>query len=265
MQPAINTVCMPELTWSEALAACKTAGFTRVEFLAVPGWAHIDPAKQSAAELTAAATRIGVQLVGIHAGGINGESDAALDDSTAYIRQVMELAGQLGATRVVFSGFPWPADLTPDIRAAILARIARRLAALAPRAEALGLNICLENHSHCQMETLADYEAVFAQVDHPRVGATVDTGHFTASGVDPVSVVQGLGARVLNVHMKDHIGTESVGLGYGATNNLGVVRALRALGYPHDLTVELEVHDRANALRFVREAFPYLHNIISVE
>jgi len=255
---------MPELTWSEALAACKTAGFTRIEFLAVPGWAHIDPAVQRAEELTATAARIGVQIVGIHAGGIDGASDAQLEASLAYIRTVMELAGALNAERVVFSGFPWPADLTPETRAAILGRIARGLASIAPRAEVLGLDICLENHYCCQMETLADYEAVFAQVVHPRIGATVDTGHFTASGVDPVAVVQGLGARVLNVHMKDHIGTESVGLGYGATNNLGVVRALHAHGYLNDLTVELEVHDRTNALRFVREAFPYLHNIISL-
>jgi len=263
MRCAINTVCMPELTWSEALAACKTAGFSRIELLAVPGWVHVDARTAEAETLLTAAARIGVQYAGLHAGGIDGESDDTLAASVEYLQHGLTLAGKLGCSRLVFTGAGLPADLDERRQAQIRARIANGLTELASRATALGIQICLENHYRCQVETLDDYLAIFAALPAGApVLATVDTGHFTASGIDPADVVRGLKGRIGNVHMKDHIGTESVGLGYGHTDNAAVVRELKAMGYTGDLTVELEVHDRANALRYVREAYPYVEALI---
>ena len=262
---AINTVCMPELHWTEALAACRTAGFRRVELLAVPGWVHIHPDTITPEELTSEAHRIGVEIVGMHAGGINGESDTALAETVGHIQRVIELAAEIGAGRVVFSGMPSANETTPTQREAVLDRIAEGLSCLALVASAHQVALCLENHYRCQVETLEDYQHVFASpaLETPWIGATVDTGHFTASGVDPAMVVMALGARVRNVHIKDHRGEESVGLGYGDTDNAAVMRALRAVGYDGDLTVELEVRDRDHALDYVREAYPYLSRLIA--
>ena len=91
---------------------------------------------------------------------------------------------------------------------------------------------------------------------------TVDTGHCTASGLEPAAMVEALGSRVGNVHLKDHIGCESVALGRGHTPNLEVLRQLKALNYAGDITVELEVHDRENAVRYVRDSHPYVHGLI---
>ena len=263
MRSAINTVCLADFPWDEALVACKTAGFSRIELLAVPGWAHVDAGTADAETLLAKATRLGIEYAGLHAGGIDGTSEQTLTDSLGYLQHGLDLAGKLGCARLVFTG-AWAPDLTPADRSAVLARIARGLLTLSAPATERGIQICLENHCGCQVESLEDYLAIFAALpaDSP-IAATVDTGHFTASHIDPVSVVQGLGGRIGNVHVKDHIGHASVGLGYGETDNATVVHALKAQGYAGDLTVELEVHDRENALRYVREAYPYMEALLA--
>ena len=263
MKIAINTVCVPELPWPEALVACKTAGFDNIELLMVPGWAHVDPSVTPPAEVLAKARSLGLAIVGVHAGGIDAASDDSLTRTVAYIRKAMEAAAEMGAERVVFTGNSTPAGTDQAGRTAILRRIAAALDGLAERAEELKLNIALENHYHCQIETPADYEALFAFLRNPspRLGATVDTGHYTASGVDPAAAVRELGGRIRNVHVKDHVGTQSVGLGYGQTDNAAVAVALREVGYGGYLTVELEVHDRQNALRYMREAYPYMERL----
>jgi len=265
MRIAINTVCMPELTWSEALAACKTAGFENIELLAIPGWAHVDIASTPTAEVAEKADAIGVKIAGIHGGGIDGASDDGLASTVAYLRRAMAYAAQLGAERLVFSGHGWPEDLTDARRSEILERIAAGVSQLADDAAGQNVKICLENHYRCQIETLQDYRDIYAALssDNAWIGATVDTGHFTSSQVDPVAVVRGLGPRVLNVHVKDHIGTESMALGAGRTDNAGVAAALAEIGYQGDLTVEMEVHDRANALQYVRDAWPYMVDLVA--
>ena len=264
MQIAINTVCLVDFPWEEALVACKTAGFSRIELLSVPGWAHVDARTADADALLVKAERLGVQYVGLHAGGIDGTNEETLAESLSYLQHGVELASKLGCSRIVFTGAARPTNLTAESHAALRARITRGLALLSAAATARGLHICLENHYRCQVETLEDYLAILAALsaDSP-VMATIDTGHFTASQVDQVAVITGLSNRIGNVHVKDHIGTESVGLGYGDTNNAAVIHALQAIGYTGDLTVELEVHDRENALRYVREAYPYMQSLIS--
>src|SRR5206468_71911 len=105
-------------------------------------------------------------------------------------------------------------------RAVMLTRIARGLRELGSDLDRQGVRLTLENHYRFQIETLDDYLTLFATPGvSERIGATVDTGHFTASRVDIAGLVRRLGARVAHVHMKDHIGERSVGLGHGETDN----------------------------------------------
>ncbi len=111
-------------------------------------------------------------------------------------------------------------------------------------------------------KTMADYESLNVQTaDLKRVGFTVDTGHFTSAGVDIPAFLRAFGPRVFHVHVKDHIGTESVALGAGRTDNRGVAEALARRGYDGYLSTELEVHDRENALRYVRESLAYMKDL----
>ena len=74
--------------------------------------------------------------------------------------------------------------------------------------------------------------------------------------------IRRLGKRVFHVHIKDHIGTESVALGDGQTDNVGVIAALREIGYAGHLSVELELHNPAARLPAVQAALPYLRGLL---
>ena len=88
-------------------------------------------------------------------------------------------------------------------------------------------------------------------------------GHFTAAGVDMPAFVAEFGPRVFHVHVKDHVGLQSVPLGAGRTDNRAVLAALRRVGYRGHLSAELEVRDRANAVRYLREALPYMTRLLA--
>lgn len=262
MKIALSTVCMPELPRAEAFAEAAGAGFSDVELLAIPGWVHVEAGTVAPGAILDEAKRVGVKLIGVHAGGIDGSSDDALDASVAYIEKALDLAAGLGAKLLVFTGAGTPDGTDAGARAGILDRISGGLARLAPELDRRDVRLGLENHYRCQIDSLDDYRAVFGALgDCPSIGATVDTGHFTASGIDSEEVVRELGKRVYHVHVKDHVGTESVGLGRGKTDNAAVARALREAGYDGYLSAELEVEDRENAITYVREAKPYLERM----
>jgi inosose dehydratase len=203
----------------------------------------------------------GISIMGLHAGAIDGSSDEALAGTVGYIERVIDVAADLGVDLVVFTGMPTPADVPRhDFRQ----RIVRGLQLLLPRLARQEVRVGLENHYGCQIETVEDFTSIFSHLGNQvRVGAAVDTGHFTASGISPAWVVETLGAHVNHVHIKDHVGTQSVALGRGQTDLKAVIAALRPLNYDGWLTVELEVADRENAVRYVEESYAYMQNLLS--
>jgi sugar phosphate isomerase/epimerase len=264
MRAAISTVCMSDTGWREALATAAAAGYAAVEVLMIPGWVHLQPDPAVADDLALELARLRLRLIGVHAGGIDGTTDDALTPSLAYVRRAIAFAARFPGAFVNVNGMPVPAGTGAADRAAMLARIARGLRELAPDLERHDVRLTLENHCRFQIETLADYLALFAAPGvSQRIGATVDTGHCTASRVDIPALVRRLGARVSHVHLKDHLGERSVGLGHGETDNRGAVRALKDVGYCGSISVELEVHDREHNARYIREALPYVEGLIA--
>jgi len=264
MKLAINTVCLHHHSFDDAMAICAAAGFKNIELLAVPGWKHVEAGKVCARELLDKAAALGVRYSGVHAGGIGGDGEAQVRDSVAYIEKALALAKELSADHIVFSGYGWPKEgLTPARREAICRQIGRSLKGLLPKLEAANIPVALENHYCCQIETVQDYLWAFEEAgDSPLIGVTLDTGHFTSSEVDLVQAARTLGPRTVNVHIKDHIGTQSVALGTGKTDNAALVRELAKIGYNRTLTCELEVADYDNIVSHVNNAKPYIEKLM---
>ena len=258
MRIALSSVCLPNLSWREVLTAAATTGYRDVELLAIQGWKHIDPNSITAAEIQAATKRAGVQIIGFHAGGLDGLDDETITATEQYIRRALQLAHELGVPLVnVNSGMMPKAG---GDRQAMLQRIATSLRRLAPALEQLNLQLTLENHLNFQIEQPEHYDGLLVS---PRIGVTIDTGHFTAAGVDMLPFIRRLGQRVFHVHIKDHIGQESVALGDGQTDNAGVVAALREIGYAGHLSVELELYNPAARLPAVQAALPYMRRLLT--
>ena len=258
MQIALSTVCLTDLNLREALAMAATAGYRDVELLAIQGWKHIDPNSITAAEIQAETKRAGAQIFCLHAGGLDGLDDTTIAVTEQYVRRVLQLAHELGVPLVNVNGGMMPK--AGGDRQPMLQRIATSLRRLAPVLEQLNLRLTLENHFNFQIEQPEHYDGLLVS---PRIGVTIDTGHFTAAGVAMPPFIHRLGQRVFHVHIKDHIGPESVALGAGQTDNAGVIAALRAIGYTGHLSVELELHNPAARLPAVQAALPYLRSLLA--
>jgi len=260
MNIALSTVCLRDLSWQDVFRCAVESGYTAVELLMIQGWRHLQPGEVPACEVREEAARCGLRIIAVHAGGLDGATDESLGATVEYIDRVSAFALEAGVPMVNFNGGLTPAD-TP--RGSFLRRIGDTLEQYESKLAGSGLRFTVENHFGYQLETTDDYRAVFGRLkDARQVGITLDTGHFTAAGVDMPAFVREFGEHIFHVHMKDHIGTRSVALGKGETDNRAVVAALREQNYGGDISVELEVHDRENSSRYAREALPYVRNLL---
>ena len=96
-----------------------------------------------------------------------------------------------------------------------------------------------------------------------RIGSCADTGHWLASGVDPVEAIKILRGRVISSHFKDRnvlgeAGHHDVPFGTGVGNISGILDELKRQGFQGNISVEYEhnwdnsVIDVAQCIGFVR-------------
>ena len=126
----------------------------------------------------------------------------------------------------------------------------------------LPVKVALEPHVGSQFQNEEDYDEIFAHLTTKQIGITIDTGHFHEAGVDWKGLIRKYPERIYNVHVKDHIGSQSVPIGAGEVDMPGLIRELRAINYRGPLAVELEVEDPENLPRYVAEAYQYLSGLI---
>jgi len=126
----------------------------------------------------------------------------------------------------------------------------------------LNVQICLEPHMESQILYIEDYEAIFAELDVPQLGITVDTGHFHAANVDTEALIRRFQGRIYNVHIKDHIGTQSVVIGRGEINLASILGVLRDVGYDGPLAVEMEVEDTENLPQYIGPAYDHMAGLL---
>ena len=127
----------------------------------------------------------------VYGHGFGAESDFDIAKDVAHKVRLMEIARDLGCSRIVATG-------SKRGECGGLERVIRTLEKLVPAAEDLDMLICLENHAGSNLETVEDYARICDAIPSPRVGICIDTGHFDASDVDMDQLIDKLGARVLH-------------------------------------------------------------------
>jgi sugar phosphate isomerase/epimerase len=106
-------------------------------------------------------------------------------------------------------------------------------------------------HNHPKDPNKADYKnwdpaylITLMEKRDPRMGFSLDTGHLSRSGIDPVATVKLLKSRILSVHLKDvkEAKKESIDLpsGQGISNIAGVLAELKKQGFRGHVAVEYE-------------------------
>jgi sugar phosphate isomerase/epimerase len=114
---------------------------------------------------------------------------------------------------------------------------------LAPAAQEMDMLIILENHAKNVLETIADYEEIFAAIDSPHLAMCCDVAHFWGSGIDPLAVIERFHSRILHVDLKDNRtrggGHDVVPYGEGITDYTAILDLLRAKNYSGYLLLEM--------------------------
>jgi sugar phosphate isomerase/epimerase len=200
----------------------------------------------------------GMKCAGIYSPCWGGRDAADVAQRAEAIASVVRFAEVLRAGHVTSTGASprgEPGGLQRVI--ACVREVLGRIAAHTP------VRLALEPHFGNVLERPEDFETVLAAVgDDPRLGLCVDTGHFHSAAVDTLGFIRRHASRIYNVHLKDHRGPVSVGIGRGEIDLHAVVDVLRKAGYAGGLTVELEVEDHENLPRYTQEAYVYLSGML---
>jgi sugar phosphate isomerase/epimerase len=211
-------------------AAYRRIGFTKYE--AFSSWATachdgtVDPAA-ARAELAG----FGLQVTSYHLPPIEQNIDAGLAKALAAARY----AARLGeGVAVLFKA------ATKDI---FIQSAARFLDAL--ERERLAVVPVVQNHKGSAITTLDDYREVLEGIDDPRMKAVLEVGHFQRVGVDWRAGWDLLGDRLALIHVNDIRAGASVLYGTGEVDFAGLMKQVKASGYPGNIVVELELATHA--------------------
>jgi sugar phosphate isomerase/epimerase len=163
-----------------------------------------------------------------------------------YVRWFLEHASALGVKVVTFPigkrvlGAEWAREM------AAASAVYRRFADMAAE---FGISLNLEvPHLYQLIDTVEHVKAVFEAVDHPSVGATVDSSHWGIIGYDLDEFLPFLGPRVTNVHLRDSAGQDTRDFkqdleltpGRGTADFAKFGAALDRAGYRGNISMELE-------------------------
>ena len=208
-------------------------------------------------KVRAATAASGMRCAGLYPPNWGGRDAVDVAARARAIARCVELTRELGGDHVSTSGAsPRGEEGGLDRVIQCVEQVLELVPADSP------IRMTLEPHYGNILQEPEDFDRVLGAIDDPRVGLCVDTGHFHSAKTDTVALIKHFAPRVYAVHLKDHIGTVSVGIGRGEIDLAGEIAALREVGYEGDLTVELEVEDPQSLPKYAEEAYVYLSGML---
>ena len=124
--------------------------------------------------------------------------------------------------------------------------------------EDFGVVPVIQNHCGSPLTTLDDVREVLEGMNDNRMKTLLEVGHFHSAGVSWPEACELLGDSIALVHIKDQIGKQSVPFGTGEIDLPGLFDFLDSMDYSGKIVVEMEVEDRENTLKYLRDALDYV-------
>ena len=187
-------------------------------------------------DLRERSARAGLKPVCVQGSGFGGEGASGVMKDVGHKLALMYGARELGCRRVKCTG---AARGTQGGLKAVI-EVCKELA---PAAKELDVLVLLENHARNVLETIEDYEEIFAAIDSPYIVMCCDVAHFWGSGIDPLTVIEKFHARIRHVDLKDNRtrggGHDVVPYGEGITDFKALGEALVARNYQGYLLLEM--------------------------
>ena len=276
-QIGASTACVAGVSLLEAIRMIDRLGFDTLEMIAYTGASHsmgqipgfdyhrADPSQsRQVYEATRVFEHISAHMPFTDVHLLSSDADvrrAGIDQ----IRRAMDgLAFLEGSVAVVHPGWPEEGKTFRDVWSLML----DTFRSLGDYAGERGLKIGLET---MQPDSVEEYTELIFDVDHPAVGATIDTGHIrgaTDIGLPParritpegterfndvlMEIVERLGEHVVHVHLTDVRGSDwkdHQAVGSGIIDFARFFEMLDHIEYNGLLVFELEEPNQSAALR----------------
>lgn len=254
MQLSCSSCCVPNLGLDAALTLFADAGYAYFETFTAWTWAKLDAHDTDRADAKRRIADSGLRLSSLNIENFPAETPREYAARLDRQKRNVEWALELGCSHVSFKG---GARTDEAMRALI-----RGAGDLARFCESLPVTLAVGNHHGNRVQDLSDISSVLGEVSNSGLGMLLDIGHFHSAGVAIPPIIERHADRLALVHTKDQIGTRSVPFGEGEIDNADLLRRVAATGYDGFLVVEVEVEDAGAAPNHVREARPYLQEIL---
>ncbi len=232
----IATYSFRNVTVFEAIEKTKACGADVIEFFL---WQKLSPEhpdvvlNQNISDEHLAALKNKLQVTGVKAVNAYFNNSVFQDKANveANVRRLFEFARKLGLRGL--TGEP------PEDQLDLVEKMVKEF----------DVQLCFHNHpKDTKRPDYKNWDPVYLfslmEKRDPRMGFSLDTGHISRSGLDPVSAVRLFKGRILSVHLKDvkEAAKESIDLPYGQGigNMAGVLAELKKHGFKGHVAVEYE-------------------------
>lgn len=262
---------MKDSDWEAMLECVARLGYHGVEvapFTFAESAAEVDAQRRR--DLRNAALRSGVPVVGLHwllvepPGLYITTPDEAVRRRTAdYFVELVRFCSDLGG-KVMVLGSPKQRNLLPGITKERALGFAQEVFERAlPEAARSGVTIAIEPLTPREtsfIHTAADGIELIERVGHPNLRLHLDVKAMCGSEKDPLpEVIKRSAAHLVHFHSND---PNLLGPGMGEVDHRPVVRALKEIGYPGYLSVEVFDY-RPGAENIARQSIRYLQQVVA--
>jgi sugar phosphate isomerase/epimerase len=162
-----------------------------------------------------------------------------------FLERAAAICAELGGTVLSF----WSGIRPPEIpEADAWSRLIEGTTAACDRAQRLGVRVAFEPEPGMLVESLAGWERLRDELQHPAFGLTLDVGHIPVTEqISPAEAIRRYAGPLLNVHLDDSRGGihEHLQLGEGELDWPSIARALHDVDFTGIAAFELSRHSHA--------------------
>ncbi len=244
--PSFSTCSVPQLSADEFFSLARDVGYEYFETFTF--WTGVKLRKDEwpPERVHDFEEKYGVKLATLNVTNLSASKPEELDQNIEAIAHDLEYAKSLGLSAGTLKGAG--RDQPMEVFAAGAAKLADVCADL-------GMYVRLGNHPGNRLMTTKDYRDLFSITgDVNELKVLADTRHFDYMGQDMVEFINEWHKKIDLIHINDHIDGKSLPLGEGKIDVDAVLDAAFNNGYRGFLTVEIEVDDTENMLKYAADA-----------
>jgi sugar phosphate isomerase/epimerase len=272
VKTAICNETFVDWPWERMLACVAQLGYDGVEvapFTLAESATDIDAQRRR--DLRRAALAAGVPVIGLHwllvkppGLYVTTPDDSVRLRTAAYFIELVRLCADLGGTLMVI-GSPKQRNLLPGVtRERAMGYACEVFERALPEAERCGVTLAIEPLTPKETDfinTAADGMELVRRLNHPRFRLHLDVKAMSGSEREPIpDVIRKHAAYLHHFHVND---PNLLGPGMGDVDHRPILRALKEIGYPGYLSVEVFDY-RPGAEPIARQSLAYLRQVLAV-